>query len=263
MARCEVAVRTNVAFHTRNRFVISDPRAPEQVVIEFEGREFVWHPNLEPGPEGQEWWPGVTVVVNDHDDYDEEAELMHRFLSALAFHLHLPAEVLMLGGSGASDPKAPPAPHWPRRGLADHLHRAPAAVEVVADDRLRLVLALYREGLNSESPFYRFLSLWNALDAVLDNDPARLSGFINAEARRLAGRYGYIAWPIDWARYLYDSNRNAIAHAVRQPGRPLLDPDDPSDRGRLYRDSHLLDDLVQVAVERRWPSAVRFVPPSE
>jgi hypothetical protein len=57
MARCEMGVRANVAFHTQrppypaNRFP-----PPEQVVIGFSGRELVWHPHLEPGPEGQEWW---------------------------------------------------------------------------------------------------------------------------------------------------------------------------------------------------------------
>lgn len=262
MARCEIALRSNVAFHNRTRFLLSDPRTPEQAVIEFEGREFVWHPNSDAkGFNGEELWPGVTVVVEDSDDYVEEMGLMHRFLSALAYGYQMPMEVLMLGGSGNADPKAPPTPRYPRRGLADHLHPAPAAVEVVSDARLRLVLALYREGLNSESPFYRFLSMWNALDAVLDNDRTRIETFINAEAPRQATRrHAYAAPPPDWAEYLYDSNRNAIAHAVRQPGKPLLDPDDPADRRRLNLDCHLLDDLVRIAVGQRWPDAVRLVP---
>ena len=180
MARHEVAVRANIAFHTRQPPFDVFNVTPEQVVIEFEGREFVWHPNLEPGPEGEEWWPGVTVVVNDHNDYEEERELMHRFLS-----------------------------------------------------------------------------FWNALDATFDNDKSRIEQFLDAEAPRHAGAFDYNPAPANWHRYLYDSNRNAIAHAVRRPGKPLLDPDLPHDRSRLYRDSRLLERLVRTAVEQRWPRPVR------
>ena len=124
MARHEVAVRANIAFHTRQPPFDVFNVTPEQVVIEFEGREFVWHPNLEPGPEGEEWWPGVTVVVNDHNDYEEERELMHRFLSAVAYELRQPVEVLAGGGSGVADPLARPLPHANRRGFGDQYQLA-------------------------------------------------------------------------------------------------------------------------------------------
>jgi hypothetical protein len=203
---------------------------------------------------------GLTVVVENSDNYDAEAELLHRFLSALTFQIRRPFEVVAFGGSGKPDPLAPPTPRAARRGLGDLVTDAPAEVEVEDDERLRLVLALYREGLTTESPFYRFLSLWNALDAALDNDINAIKQFVNAEAPRwAAGREGYDPPPDDWAAYLYDSNRNAIAHAVRQPGRPVLDPDTPADRARLYRDGRVLDDLVRAAVNERWERPVRFV----
>lgn len=257
MARHEVAVRANIAFHTQQPPFDVFNVTPEQVVIEFEGRDFVWHPNVEPGPEGEEWWPGVTVVVNDHNDYEEERELMHRFLSALAYELRQPVEVLAGGGSGEPDPLARPLPHANRRGFGDQVHEAPRGIEVTDDPRLRLVLGLYREGLNSESPFYRFLSFWNALDATFDNDRSRIEQFLDAEAPRHAGAFDYDPPPANWHRYLNNSNRNAIAHAVRRPGEPLLDPDIPHDRSRLYRDSRLLEQLVRTAVEQRWPHPVR------
>jgi hypothetical protein len=256
-----MGVRANVAFHTQHPpYPLDHLPGPEQVVIRFEGRELVWHPNLEPDPDGQHWWPGLTVVVNDPDDYAAEAELLHRFLSALTFQLKRPFEVVISGGSGTADPLAPPVPRALRRGLGDLVTDAPAEVEVEDDERLRLVLALYREGLTSESPFYRFLSLWNALDAVFNNNVDAMTEFVNAHAPSLAaGREGYDPPPDNWASYLYDSNRNAIAHAVRRPGSPVLDPDAPGDRARLHRDSRLVGDLVRGAVSEQWGRPVRFV----
>jgi hypothetical protein len=255
--RHEVAVRTTIAFHTRNPPFDVFQIEPEQVTISFEGRDFVWHANLEPGPGGEEWWPGVTVVVVDHNNYDQERELMHRFLSALTYELEEPMEVLSGGGTGVADPLAPPVPRAMRRGFGNQIRDAPAAIEVTDDERLRLVLALYREGKNSESPFYRFLSYWNALDASFDNDVKRISGFLDAEANRYSRGFDFKMRPKSWSKYLYDSNRCAIAHAVRVPGKPVLDPDLPDDRARLDRDSQLLERLVRLAVEHRWPGPVR------
>lgn len=258
-----MGVRANVAFHTQSPPYLPGARlpGPEQVVIRFDGRDFVWHPNLDRGPEGEERWPGLTVVVKDSNDYEAETEAMHRFLSAVAFEIHRPMEVAALGGSGTADPLARPVLGAARRGLADLVVDAPASVEVEEDERLRLVLALYREGLNSGSPFYRFLSVWNALDAVFDNDSDRIKAFVNVEAPRWAGHRGdaYQPPPSDWAAYLYDSNRNAVAHAVRRPGKPVLDPDNPSDRARLWTDSRLLDDLVRAAIRERWDRPVRLI----
>src|SRR2546422_10440238 len=80
LARCEMGVRANVAFHTQHPpYPLDRLPGPEQVIIRFGGRELVWHPNLEPGPAGEEWWPGLTVVAENPDDYNAEAELLHRF----------------------------------------------------------------------------------------------------------------------------------------------------------------------------------------
>jgi hypothetical protein len=259
MARYETGVRANLRFHTkRPPFTNQFPEA-EQVVIEFEGREFVWHPNLEPGPEGQEWWPNVTVMVVNPDDYVEEMTAMQRFLSALAYEFETAVEPMSSGAAGWPGPLDRPVAMAARRGYGDRVSEAPLGLVVEDDDRLRLVLALNREGLNSESPFYKFLSFWNALDAAFDNDEPAMAEFLNRTAPLYAGhRSSYDDPPSDWADYLRESNRNAIAHAVRPAGRPLLDPDDPLDRERIYRDSRLLQDLVRARVRERWPSGVRI-----
>jgi hypothetical protein len=54
VARHEVAVRTTIAFHTRKPPFDVFQIEPEQVTISFEGRDFVWHPNLEPSRDGED-----------------------------------------------------------------------------------------------------------------------------------------------------------------------------------------------------------------
>jgi hypothetical protein len=106
---------------------------------------------------------------------------------------------------------------------------APAEVEVEDDERLRLVLALYREGLTSESPFYRFLSLWNALDAVFNNNVDAMTEFVNAHAPSLAaGREGYDPPPDNWASYC--TTRTETQSRTRSVGRaaPCSTPTRPA-----------------------------------
>jgi hypothetical protein len=60
-------VRTAIAFHTQVPPFDVFQIEPEQVVISFEGREFVWHPNLEPGPDGIVFTSGVSFAGDEAD----------------------------------------------------------------------------------------------------------------------------------------------------------------------------------------------------
>lgn len=228
--------------------------------ITFEGRDFVWHSHPERLPERGEGrdFPVVTVMVADPSDYLEEALAAERFLSALSF-----AERVSMASanSGAASWPGPLDSPTVRAGGADSGWIAtdvPARLEIANDDRLRLVLALHREAISADSPFYGFLAYWNALEASFDDDDKALNVFINASPVRAPGWFRDREIPAEgWSTYLRESSRNAVAHAVRAPGRPVLDPDDPRDRSRLTRDSDLLDHLLRYRVEERWgPYAV-------
>jgi hypothetical protein len=64
--------------------------------------------------------------------------------------------------------------------------------------------------------------------------------------------------PSEWPHYLKDNLRNAVAHAVRRPGKPVLDPDDLTDRSELDTASSILADLVRRRVRERWPEGVQI-----
>src|SRR5256885_975997 len=83
---------------------------PETVIIRFRGRDFVWHA-IPPDDDGERYAPGLTVVAADEHEYNDILpEEFQRFLSAVAFHFDLAADVALFGGSGTSDPLAPPVP---------------------------------------------------------------------------------------------------------------------------------------------------------
>lgn len=225
---------------------------PETVAIDFEGRRFVWHA-IEPDEAGTEYWPTVTTIVGEDEDETEVAQAFERFCSALAYIEQTSIEPLGYGGAGWAGEMDPPVARHFRRGLAGHLHGAPTEVIVQGDDRLRVCLAHFRDGLNTSSPFFRFLAFWNALDVACDDYPGRLPAWVAANAAaRWNEEEGENPAPTDVWEYLTESGRHAIAHAVRDGRGPEIDPDDPEDRVRLGRDAALVRQLVGQRIRERW-----------
>jgi hypothetical protein len=100
-------------------------------------------------------------------------------------------------------------------------YRAPTEVRV-ADDH-RLVLALHREAVSSESPLYGFLALWNALDAAFDLDAGALRSFLDSAPSRQPALFHGLQKPVKgWADYFEHENRHAVAHAVRKTREPSV-----------------------------------------
>jgi Methylamine utilization protein MauJ len=284
--RYDVAVQTNLSFHTKaHPGPLQDlPHRPETVAIEFEGRRFLWHavPPLRVDflPQGrlrrarelaanalrrvagsidrpvwQERYPTVSTPITDANDYEAERLAMARFLSALAYETRRPIEVETGGAAGVPAEFDPPVATAVRSGLVTHPHEAPAEVVVVNDDRLRLVLGYYREGLGTESPYFKFLAYWNALEVACDDLGAGASTWVRTTMQKAPGlARSTSAPPGDWWTHLKDGRRHAVAHATRDPkyGVPDLDTDDPATRASYYGDAGTLDDLVRLRVHERW-----------
>jgi hypothetical protein len=127
---------------------------------------------------------------------------------------------------------------------------------VADDDRLRLVLALHREGASAESVFYRFLATWNALDAAFNNNEPRRDAFVRDTLAHMPPPAGTHDDGFDRADYLRDSLRNAVAHAVRNPPKPVLNPDDVAEQESLNHGSDAVGIVLPRQVKRRWPKGI-------
>jgi len=254
LARYEIAIRTGLAFLSGSGL---DPTVCDQIIFDFRNRAFVWHAHARPDPELGPTLPTLTVMVEEPRDTRPEALLTHRCLSALAFCFDEAVEPIF----SAVSRRGPFDRAFARQTGAWHYAESghTAFSELVArdDEHLDLAMALYREGRASESPFYRFLAYWNALDVVFDNDGAQRNKFIRAAPEQFPSWFTYVPErPADWAEYFKGSSRNAVAHAIRPQVKPVLDPDHPEDRQRLKSDSDVLGRMVRHKVKEHWPYPV-------
>jgi hypothetical protein len=233
----------------------------------FESRLFVWH-SFEP-PDGarlgqEQSGPTLAWSFDEGEDRDAQ-DAAERLLSALAFYLGQPAESLSYGISEATSPHEPATTRRARGDFGWALTKPPSEIVVRAEPNVRVALAYYREGLNSGSPFYRFLSFWNCLDAtfrILDRgtpeDRGRMA-FINSMREDVRPAWRHSPLPADLAQALYKDSRNAVAHVLRDPHQRVVDPDRSEDRVRLRAEADVLQWIAREAIDREYPQAVRLV----
>lgn len=222
------------------------------VAVEFNQTRFIWHD----GRQGvdRQYWPVVSVKGAGGDG--QAVAGINRFLSALCFIYDLPMSVASSAGTGFKSELDPPLIAQPSYGV--RILRPPVnAIAVDADERLRLTLALNREGRSATSPFYRFLALFNSLDAAFDNHEQERDEFLRTNLAAVGPPSSADKAGFDWAAYMRDSLRNAVAHAVRRPGRPVLDPDKATDRGALHQAAEHIARLIRLRVQERWPDGVQ------
>lgn len=206
--------------------------------------------------------PGHRDAVNlvsvflEEPSKDGDARLtVNRFLSAMAWKEE--QEFVTLGsiGSGATiaDKDKPRFNYSEGRVLRyrvisrfdfEHLQDPP-------DQKQKLALALFREGLNSNMPFYRLLSFFKIVNIGFGKGREQVD-WINANLGKVRNMWGQerlqeLSGSVaDVGDYLWVQGRNAIAHAYDQP---IKDPDVPVDVLTANRDSELMQVLAKIFIE--------------
>lgn len=128
-----------------------------------------------------------------------------------------------------------------------------------ADEKARLSLAFYREGLTLNSIAYQCLSFFKILNIAFGSWKDQVAWIdANIEDARQRDAFRTREWEkkagFDTTKetagsYLYGSNRCAIAHAHADP---LIDPDDPDDRQRLTNDLPMVKALAEHFIEKEF-----------
>lgn len=248
-------MRHEAAIDTPLGFSASGPGSFERLpmlAIEFNELRFIWHDGRE-GADRQ-YWPIVSVEAAGGEG--QAAAKINRFLSALCFIYDVPMLVASAAGTGFKKELDPPLIAQPGYGVRV-LMPPVSAIAVAVDERLRLTLALNREGQSATSPFYRYLALYNALEAAFDNHEQERDEFMRTNLAAVVPPSSSDRSSFDWADYLRDSLRNAVAHAVRRTGKPVLDPDESADRSALHQAAEHIAGLIRLRVQERWPDGVQ------
>ena len=199
--------------------------------------------------------PGVTLMLDSGshiNDYVQERRLVNEFLSILCFKTGVP----MVGlSSAAGARRAIPALRQPRK-LADLVY--PSGPNLALDrpisDERRLALALYRDGVSSQSIHYQFLSFYKIVELRFAGKKESVRVWINNQIERdnlrCTGRIQELRAQgiTDIGGYLRKQCRNAVVHVDR---RPRIDPDDIEGSVRMRKDVPIIQELASIRIESR------------
>lgn len=191
---------------------------------------------------------GVALRADKYGLSSETArkEIM-RFCSALSWRERAGLSIVAWGGGSL------PRPIGVRMGrvITNYLEAEQLPVTTTSEEGA--ALALYREGVSLDNPFYAFLSLYKVISVAIPRGKER-SAWISDALDRLDDhqarerRDALRSSGTDIGLYLWNECRNAIAHAEKQP---YVNPDEVDDHFRLTRDLPLLRNLAELAIEER------------
>jgi hypothetical protein len=214
--------------------------ATPEVCLEFEGRRLRWiNGTTESRP-----LLSVRCANRGHEDYRLTTEMVNRFLSAIAWE----CKISVVNSFSVGTAKRPtPAVSGARTGFGIQVSAAyllQSGNEPPSDQR-RLALALYKEGLNSPSVFYKFLNFWKILEVGVKKKAER-DRWIGASLSKVPSGLELMGREADALKYLEHSCRNAISHVWRPP---IIDPDNYEDTMRLQKDVIVVDELAQEMIK--------------
>jgi len=210
----------------------------------------------EPQGENNKFGDLYPVVALEHSgmSFEDGQRLISAFINGVAWVRSAGIHTAQFGGGGRVHGLGGPD----AVALVDD-HFELDYVPDPPDEKARLALAFYREGLNLNSVAYQCLSFFKILNITLPNSKAQKDWIdANIEAAKLRDRHRVHEWQeksefdpkMETAgNYLYVSNRCAVAHAYNDP---LIDPDDPVDRRRLANDLPMVRALAELFIEQEF-----------
>lgn len=226
---------------------IRDPR--DYLKTDYGG--FTLH--IKPGHEDEVG--GISVFLENRHEPHRAQLAINRFLSAMAWKEGSPFVTLggVIGGARPAD-KDNPRFNWREGRILRGGIISTFDFEQLQDppeDRQKLALALYREGLNSNNDFYRFLSFFKILNIGYANGHEQ-ANWINVNHNNVWSHMAQTRLQElqktvpDVGLYLLRKGRDAIAHTFSQP---ILDPDLPTDREDVRRNTYLMEGLAQTFIQ--------------
>ncbi len=194
-------------------------------------------------------YPAVAIELSEGEAFEAGQVIISHFLSSLTW---VGGRAIRVNDwSGGNIPRPTVGFTGPRSVVRDFY--CPYLPDPQGRNE-RLALAFYREGLGLNEVAYQCLSFFKVLNIFLRTGKAQ-EAWISAAIPLIKG---YGTEPRiqqlrnageDIGRYLYGSNRCAVAHAG---GDPTADPEDPKDLRRLRDDLPVVKALAEFAIEHHF-----------
>jgi len=207
-------------------------------------------------PLTQEDHPGVAIRRPPEMAQEDAESLLYRFLSVIAWRQD--AGIVVAHRTGGSMPFMMGLNRKVGFAIRDEFD----FTELICpeEEGPRIALALMREARSLNHHGYAFLSYWRVLELAFTKSRERVA-WMEATLPTLDGpgikeaKESIAAQGVkNICSHLFESGRCAIAHAT---GKPVINPDDPRDALRLYRELPLVREMAVRAVEERFGIATR------
>lgn len=197
------------------------------------------------------FYPAIAMKVPPGQARAECEELLMRFISNLSW---IEDRGIMVDGiSGGNFPRPMHRDKQNGFSICDEFDLS-YFPEPASKDAL-LALALMREGRGLNHAAYAFLSFFRVLEVAFPKGNKRKAwieaNVANVEGHRVKEALGGLTLKgiTDIGKHLFESGRNAVAHANRQP---IIDPDKPENMRRLWSELPIIKALAQKAIEDKF-----------
>ncbi len=244
----EVSLDTNVLLG-------SQPfgNTPPEVYVDFGDRKIRWI-------NGTKYVFPSLVVPSKEEDYKDAQEIVQKFVNALVFSEKLSIRVLW---SAACPTKFPPLIRQPRftifMGISQDIL---GLLSKPRSDKEWEALSYYKEAVNSQSPYYKYLCYYNVIKlAFLDpttneEDNSKTDAWINSQTLRtdtIILQAKLTAEGRTLGEYLrHEGGRDAISHVgtlTRSGTHSTLKPDNQADRQKIEGIIPVVEELANKVIE--------------
>lgn len=200
-------------------------------------------------------------IETQQADHNKPYEAALRFLSELAWLFNTKVNVLFYNTTSSKPQKLVDQTRGCFNRIGNSLY-LDLYKQVASDDKQKLALGIYREGLSSDSSFYSFLCYFRIINMKYETGEDQIR-WINTNVSTIKDERNTVNYLsnqkiVDIGDHLYKSGRCAVAHASLYSGADIADPNNFEDNKRISRELPLIKELAELLVTRELKVPTRF-----
>lgn len=213
----------------------------QEEYLEFEGKTFRWI-------NGTYGSRALLITASEAGSFESAASSVQRLISWLAWLTDIPIRVK---SSVEAQLRLKPWLVPSRGGGAVAYSPEYLRLQPYADEKRRMGVSIYREGVNAESPYYKFFSFYKVVQLPFDGKGKGVAEWIDSVGPKVNA--GGVVERVHEIRdkgvslsdHLYAAGRNAIAHVNHEP---RMDPDNPEDTVEFIKDARLVQAFAKAVI---------------